>query len=162
LLLEAFALFNKKTSNPFTLTIYGKGSLQVSLQEQASTLGIADKVNFAGFYADVMAKIKNSAMYILSSDYEGIPNSLLEAMAIGLPVIATDCPAGGPASLIRHGENGLLVPVGDAAALATAMSELAANPDTAARMAKEAIKVREQYSVDIITKQWINLMQHFI
>lgn len=162
LLLESFAIFLGKMKaidvNHYTLTIYGSGSLHDILKKRAESLGIADKVTFAGFHADIMEKIKNCAMYILSSDYEGISNSLLEAMAIGLPVISTDCPVGGSKTLICSGKNGILVPVGDAKALAGAICKLAENPLLASQMGKEAAKVRELYTAEVISKKWIELL----
>ncbi|MDR0220577.1 MAG: glycosyltransferase [Lachnospiraceae bacterium] len=158
LLLKAFAIFSQ-THPAYTLTVYGKGSLGEELQTQAVELGLADKVTFAGFHKDITARIKNSAMYVLSSDYEGLPNALLEAMALGLPVIATDCPIGGCRELLRDGENGLLVPPGDAEALAVAMSRHAEDPAAAAAMGREALKVRELYAADRIVAEWLEVLQ---
>ncbi|MCL2717282.1 MAG: glycosyltransferase [Lachnospiraceae bacterium] len=163
LLLEAFALFIRKNhvdiTEQYTLAIYGNGSLDNELKNQAKILGIEKKIIFAGFHFDVMEKIKNSAMYILSSDYEGIPNSLLEAMAIGLPVISTDCPIGGSKALIQDGENGILVPVGDIEALANAIFTLVRNPDSAKAMGEKASKARDLYSVDVIAGQWLDVVK---
>ena len=171
LLLEAFARFLSDRNDvvesgyqvvmppPPTLTICGDGSLLPQLQKKAASLGIAAFVTFAGFCADVWGRVGPGTIYILSSDYEGMPNSLLEAMALGLPVIATDCPIGGPGSLIRDGENGLLTPCGDATALAAAMSRLAGDPDAAARMGRAAVEVRELYSAARITEKWLGLLR---
>ena len=94
-------------------------------------------------------------MYVLSSDYEGIPNSLLEAMAMGMPVISTDCPIGGASMLIEHGVNGLLIPVGDSEKLHSAMHYFAKNPETAEQCAREAAKIRKRLSVKQICDQWL-------
>ena len=166
LLLKAFTTFTRKidsgSHSQYNLIIYGNGSLLEELQKQAQDLGIADKVTFAGFQTDVLIKIRNSAMYVLSSDYEGMSNSLLEAMGIGLPVIATDCPIGGSAELIKNGVNGLLIPVGDEIALADAMWTIASNPQSAKNMGKEAIKVKNQYSAGIITEKWLDEIKSII
>lgn len=162
LLLEAFSIFIRKIRVAYQLTIYGKGNQLHDLRKQADSLGISDQVIFAGFENDVLEKIKDSAMYVLSSDYEGIPNSLLEAMAVGLPVIATDCPIGGAAALIQDGENGILVPVGDAKAIANAMFMIAQNPQKAKEMGEAALKVCERYSVNVIAKLWLDEIRKVI
>ncbi|MBE5875486.1 MAG: glycosyltransferase family 4 protein [Lachnospiraceae bacterium] len=153
LLLDAFALFHKKHQE-YRLVIYGKGELQPELEKQAEELGIAENVIFAGFVTDVLQQIRNSAMYVLSSDYEGISNSLLEAMGIGLPVVSTDCPIGGSSMLIESGENGLLVPMKDARSLAEAMGRIADDEEFARRIAAKAYRVKEMYSTKKICEEW--------
>ena len=96
-------------------------------------------------------------MYVLSSDYEGISNSMLEAMALGLPVIATDCPIGGSRMYIRDGENGFLVPVGDAEALARAMGRLADEPALGEKFGREAVKLREGLTTAKIADRFLAL-----
>lgn len=157
LLLDAFSLFHK-THEEYRLVIYGKGELQPELEKQASELGITDSVVFAGFATDVLQKIWDSAMYVLSSDYEGISNSLLEAMGVGLPVVSTDCPIGGSAMLIEQGVNGLLVPMNDAKGMAEAMAQIADDDVFARKISIEATKVKEKYSSQNICKEWENLV----
>lgn len=159
LLLEAYSEFAKKHSE-FVLKMYGKGRLRQSLGEFASELGIEENVIFADFSPNVLEQIKDSYMYVLSSDYEGVSNSLLEAMAIGIPVISTDCPIGGSRMLIRDHENGILVPMGNKEVLADAMLELAENEELAERLSLEAIKTRGQYSVENIAQMWENLINN--
>ena len=153
LLLQAFQIFAGRYRD-FRLVLYGKGFLLKELQEMARELQIEERVVFAGFTDDVKGKIQDAAMYVLSSDYEGISNSLMEAMALGLPVISTDCPIGGSKMLIQHKENGLLVPVGDANALAQAMEYMVENPVRAESMGEKAAYVKEAYSVARICQNW--------
>lgn len=153
LLLEAFALFHQKYPE-YILQIFGRGYLLTELQKKAKELGIAEAVRFEGYAKDVHEKIKDAGMYVLSSDYEGISNALLEAMALGLPVIATDCPIGGAKLCITHEKNGLLVPVGDAKRMEEAMSRLAADKEMAERLGQEAIKVRRRFSEETIMEEW--------
>lgn len=94
LLLKAFAEFVKEYSE-YELHLFGIGELEEELRRQAKQLQIEDRVMFRGFSANVKEEIRDSAMFVLSSDYEGISNSMIEALAMGVPVIATDCPAGG-------------------------------------------------------------------
>ena len=153
LLLDAFAVFSH-THPEYQLCIYGKGELQSDLEKQAKDLGIAEQVKFPGFASDVLQRIRTSAMYVLSSDYEGISNSLLEAMGIGLPVISTDCPIGGSKMLIESGINGILVPMNDVKSLAEAMCRVADEKTFAENIACQAKHVREKYSVTSICKEW--------
>ena len=90
---------------------------------------------------------------------EGMPNALIEAMSIGLPSIATDCPCGGPASLIENGKNGILVPVGDADAMAEAMDTLLNDDEMRINMGLEATKIREMVNTDFVYGQWKNYME---
>lgn len=107
---------------------------------------------------DIHEYIKDYAMFVSSSDYEGMSNSMLEAMAVGLPCVCTDCPAGGARAVIKDGENGLLTPVGDAHALYLAMKKIAENPELANKLSQNSIKIREEQSVDKIIEKWMELI----
>ena len=158
LLLSAFTSFHKRYSE-YTLEIYGEGELLSSLNEQIIHLGIEGCAHIYPFDPHIHSKIRDCAMFVSSSDWEGFPNSVMEALAIGLPTISTDCDFG-PRDMIRDYENGLLVPVGDVQALVNAMTELAENPDLAERLSKESVKVRETYDVDRIGQQWLDLIEN--
>ncbi len=157
LLIDAFALF-QKAHPEYQLIIYGKGELQEELQRQVQDLGIENNVLFPGFAQNVLERIRESTMYVLSSDYEGISNSLLEAMGIGLPVISTNCPIGGSAMLIESGVNGILVPMGEPKQLADAMTYIADDEDFAKALACRAKLVKDKYSADNICKKWEELL----
>lgn len=156
-LLKAFAAFVGRYPD-YTLHLYGKGSLEESLRELATRLNIEGKVIFEGFKNNVLNEIRDAGMFVLSSDYEGISNSLLEAMAIGVPVISTDCPCGGSRLCIEDGVNGYLVPVDDVPSLSAAMARMAADEEAAARMGRKAIGIRNIFSVDHIVSQWTKLL----
>lgn len=123
-LLDAFKRFNEKKNNLYDLKIYGGGPLKEELYNHCTKLGIVNKVSFMGNDATWHQKEYNDAMFVLSSDYEGMPNSLAEALALGIPSISTDCPTGGSRELIQDGVNGYLVPVNDSIALSNKMVEL--------------------------------------
>lgn len=161
LLLDAFQCFAKEYPE-YELIIYGSGVLLPQLENKAELLGISDKVVFAGFVKGVLEEIADAKMYVLSSDYEGMSNSLLEAMGIGMPVISTDCPIGGSAMLIEDGENGLLVPVGNVMALSNAMKQIVANPELTEKLSKNAARCREKYSVDKICEQWLEVLNYSV
>lgn len=158
LLLEAYKEVASEYED-YDLYLYGKGSLEPELRKISGQLGIADRVHFEGFCSDVHEKILDAAAYVLSSDYEGISNSLLEAMAMGIPVISTDCPIGGSRMLIEHEKNGLLVPVGDKKALTDAMRYIIENPENTKKMGEEALKVKERFSIQSITDEWLQYMK---
>lgn len=154
LLLQAYKQFIQIYPD-YRLILYGKGYLDQELKALAEELQIADKVVFAGFASNIREKIQNAAMYVLSSDYEGISNSLMEAMALGVPVISTDCPIGGSKMLIQDKKNGLLTPVGDAEAFAKAMCYMAEDEDRAEAMGRRAEAVRQEYVSETICQRWL-------
>lgn len=156
LLLEAFSIFSKK--NPgYKLHIFGEGSLMKELEQQISVLNIRGRVVMEGFCANVPDRIKKAGMYVLSSDYEGISNSLLEAMAMGIPSVSTDCPIGGSRLCIQSYENGILIPLNDLNSLVKAMCDVAGNKRLAKRLSLNAVKIRERYSEEAIAGKWIEV-----
>lgn len=154
LLLEAFADFRKQRAD-YELHIYGQGELEEMLKAYAEELGIAGSVVWHGFTERVKEEIVDSRMFVLSSDYEGISNSMLEALAMGIPTIATDCPIGGARSFIEDGVSGLLVPVKDRRAMAEAMLKVARDDALAERLSVNGAKVREKYSLDKIAERFL-------
>lgn len=149
LLLDAFALFHEKYPD-YELHLFGIGELEEALRNQAKCLGIQDKVLFRGFTSNVKEEIWDSAMFVLSSDYEGISNSMIEALAMGVPVISTDCPVGGSKTYIEDQVSGLLTPVGDAQALFEAMDKVASDPAFARNLSLHGAKIKETYKLEKI------------
>lgn len=156
LLLKAFARFSPNHPE-FKLRIFGEGELREELTELARSLNIADKTEMPGRSTTLLEKMNSAAMFVLSSDYEGMPNVLLEAMCMGMPSISTDCPSGGPRELIKDGENGLLVPVGDVEALAAAMERMA-DPVFARQMADAAYRTREELTSTDVFVSWYDYL----
>lgn len=151
LLLNAFAKFAQKHPD-YRLRIFGEGELRKELAALAESLGISDKVEMPGRSTVLLEKMKSCGMFVLSSDYEGLPNVLLEAMCMGMPSISTDCRCG-PGDLIEDGVNGLLVPVGDADALCAAMEKMT-DLDYARQMGDNAYKLREKLTSTAVFEDW--------
>ena len=153
LLLDAFALLRAEHPD-YTLRIYGRGKEKENLIAYARKIGLDGAAFFEDFATDIHDRIRDAAMYVCSSDFEGLSNSMLEALAIGMPCVCTDCAGGGARMMIRDHENGILTPVGDVQALYRAMKEIAENPDLAQRLSREASKIRQELSVDRIADRW--------
>jgi glycosyltransferase involved in cell wall biosynthesis len=142
MLLDALALLRE---HRVQLWILGKGELEASLREHAARVGVADRVSWLGFRPDPFALYRVADCFALTSDHEGLPNVLIEALLCGLPAVSTRCPYG-PDELIVHGENGLLTPVGDAAAFAGALRLLIEDDSLRRCLAtRAAVRVAEQF-----------------
>lgn len=154
LLIDSFYDF-QKVNEAYKLLIFGVGPLEKELALQAEKLDIGEKVIFKGFSSDIEKQIWDSKMFVLSSDYEGISNAMIEAMAIGVPVISTDCPVGGSRMYITNDENGLLVPVGDRKALTEAMLRIVQNHDLEEKISINGTKIKEKYNVQKIAEMFL-------
>lgn len=143
------------------LNIVGEGPLRDELGRLAVQLGIAERVRFWGVIKTPWALLKQANMFVLSSEFEGLPMVLLEAMACGLPLISFDCPVG-PREIIRDGIDGVLVPPLDVDALAKAMERLLNDDEERFRLGYEAAKSVERFSVERVMKQWEDLIEQVI
>lgn len=153
LLIRAFSFVVEKYPD-YSLSIYGDGPLLNDLKCLAVELNVIDKIVFHGFVNDISSAICNAGMFVLSSDYEGMPNALLEAMASGIPCISTDCGGGGARAVIDNGKNGILVPCNDEIALSNAICWLIENSEHADMMGLEAQKVCDNLSPSKIYSEW--------
>ena len=107
----------------------------------------------------IVDSIAQADVFVLSSDWEGMPNALMESMAMGLACIATDVATGGCRDLIQDKVNGLLVPVGDKEALKTALRNVIENEDLKKRFMKNALIIRESHSKEMIIPQWLSFIE---
>lgn len=155
MLIEAFSLFLKSYPE-YTLDIYGKGSLEEELKQFVIQKGMKDQVIFHGFCSNVNDEIRDCSMFILSSNYEGISNSMIDALAMGIPVIATDCPIGGSRTYIQDGINGLLVPPQNADRMADAMKKLAGSRELSENLSENGLKIREKCSIEKIADKMLD------
>lgn len=156
MLITAFFEFSK-THPDFVLKIYGDGEEKTNIENLVKQYDLTSKVSILKPCDNVHELIIDSAMFVLPSDYEGLSNSMLEAIAIGLPSICTDCPCGGARMIIEPEKNGLLIPVGDTNALIMAMNKLAEDESFAEKISNEGLKLREHLSIQTISNKWISL-----
>jgi len=141
------------------LSIYGEGKLKEKLLQEIEEAGCTDCCFLRGRTGDVASAMKAHHLFILPSNYEGMPNALMEAMAVGLPCISTDCKTG-PAELIR-GENGILVPVDDEQAMTQAILRMLQSPAQAAEMGRKARQfMLDNYSPRLIASRFMNEVVH--
>jgi len=152
LLLRAYAEIAERHPD-WDLTIWGEGPDRTELEALADSLGIAERLSLPGRTANPEAALCRGSLFVFPSRYEGFGLALAEAMSLGLPVIATDCPSG-PADLIRDRTDGLLVPNGDVAALGRAMERLMNDLDYAVSLAARATEVVERFSLDKTLALW--------
>jgi len=157
LLLDAFASAGARESG-WRLVVIGDGPQREALQERARTLGVSDIVEFAGRVDQPEPLLRTAGIFVLSSRYEGFPNALLEAMAVGTACVAFDCRSG-PSDIIRNGVDGVLVPPEDVAALTAAIKALMRDDVARARLAARAKEVRERFSIERIATQWGALIE---
>lgn len=156
LLIRAFAEVHKRYPE-YSLQIYGGDSFDGTkeiLESCMKECKVTDSVKLMGASDDLAQATEHAAFFAFTSDWEGLPNALMEAMALGLPVVATDCPCGGPRTIIRDGENGLLIPIKNQEALVHAMYRMIEEPELAEQLGKNARKLGEIASAHAIFLQW--------
>lgn len=156
LLIDAFSDIEKDYPN-HKLEIYGQGPEKNRLQNKIDNLGLSDKVLLMGTRQNVMQHVADAELYVMSSDFEGFPNALAEAMASGIPVISTNFPTGVAKELIKDNENGYVVPVRDRKKLSDAMMKILSKESVQNVMSKNNKKLREQLNVNNITNRWEGL-----
>lgn len=155
LLIEAFAVI--APSWPTTsLVIWGEGAERPRLERLRSDHGLDERVELPGATRHPEQALRTATIFVLSSRLEGMPMTLLEAMAIGRPVIACNCDHG-PRDIITDGTDGVLVPPEDVSALAAAMDGLLRDPDRRAKLAHRATEVRNRFAIGKISNQWKDL-----
>lgn len=157
LLIDAMVIVQKRHPD-YKLIVYGEGNERNSLEAYAGEKLIKNSWEFPGRDDDVLNKIRKMACFVLTSDFEGVPNALIEAVAIGIPSVSTDCKPGGAREIIINKKNGFLVPVGDANALGNRISRIIDNPSIAEQFSEEGIKIRRKFDEKIVGKQWLSFL----
>lgn len=146
----------------YVLEIYGDGEKKDEILGMIEEMNLTDRVILKGHQTKLFEKIQDASLYIMTSNYEGMSNALIEAMALGLPVISTDHPIGGAKMLIKNGVNGFLVPTNDAYELAEMMKKVLGDKELEEKLSEEARKIR--YSLDIknISNEWTEYIQSIV
>lgn len=157
LLLKGFARFHAKHPE-YTLKICGNGRLQTVLENLCVTLDIKEAVYFMGFRKDIHKIMANSSIFALTSDYEGVSNSMLEALAIGIPLVCTDSSPGGASEFIKNNTNGILIQPGDVDALFDAFCRISENESYAKMLSANAIEVRKRLDIESVISKWLDLI----
>lgn len=158
LLIDAVACVIQKYENVI-LDIYGEGSMKEKLQEHINCLSLQQSVTLKGRSSNYDDMYGTASLFVLSSDFEGMPNTLLEAMAVGIPCISTDCPTG-PSDIIESEKNGILVPTGNKEKLVQAIENLIQKEELRndlSIMSKRTICSR--YAPDKITEKFIDICE---
>ncbi|MBU8869985.1 MAG: glycosyltransferase family 4 protein [Gemmatimonadales bacterium] len=150
--LEAVALL-PASCNEWQLIVLGEGPLRQDLEAQRNRLGLTNRVQFQGRVKNPWPWLRAADLFLLPSRTEGFPNALCEAMAAGLPVASTDCPSG-PADIIQDGTDGILIPVSDPAAMATALADLIGSEEKRAGLGSLAPRIVDRFSLSSVLELW--------
>lgn len=156
MMIAAFAEVVKKHPD-YQLVIYGEGPSREELEKHVRELGVEEHVLLPGNVTDIHDRIKDAEMFVLSSDYEGMPNALIEAMCLGLPSVSTK--VSGATDLIKDHENGILTDLNDQKQLENAMLELIENKELSERLAINAAKLNQELEVSKIMQQWTDFIK---
>lgn len=156
MLIRAFVEVHKKHPD-YDLKIYGGDSFD-GTKEILETLiaenRAEDYIHLMGASDSLEKDLADAALFAFTSDWEGLPNALMEAMALGLPIVATDCPCGGPRTIMTNEVDGLLIPIKDQKALEDGINRLIEDRELAERLGMEARKIADRANGDTIFEQW--------
>ncbi len=161
LLIEAFKDIAQDYPQ-YVLKIYGVGPMEAVLKKRIALLGLTDRVFLMGAKKRVMFDVQKSDFFVLSSDFEGFPNVLIEAMASGLPVISSNFPTGIARQLIVPGENGFLFPVQDKQALVLALKDMLGCRKNWKKMGEKNTQIAQSYSVNKVSALWFSTIVRII
>jgi glycosyltransferase involved in cell wall biosynthesis len=157
LLIDAYAKVHARHPD-WRLDIFGHGDLQPDLEARIAAHGLTGAARLRGVTARLPEELSAAGMFVLSSRFEGLPMVLLEAMTLGVPAVAFDCPTG-PAEIIENGSNGLLIRPQDTGALADGICELIERPELRARMRIAARESSARYSMPAVRDLWEELFR---
>ena len=146
----------------FKLEIFGEGPERENLQLLIDQLKLNDRAYLMGRKQNIIDYIQDASIFVLPSNSEGMPNSLLEAMALGIPSISTDCPIGGPAVIIRNNENGILVPMNDQKELINAIEKILNDKGFANKISANGIMIVNDFETEKICEEWILYLRQVV
>lgn len=155
-LIESFSIIHKKHPE-YILKIYGDGPLKKELQTLITKLNLSKCIFLMGEVDDVKKEIYKAGMFVLTSNYEGMPNALMEAMAMGIPCISSNCPIGGPKFLINDGKNGYLYELNQKEELINKIEIVITNDMS--KIITESCKISETLNPQKINDQWMSYIE---
>lgn len=138
----------------WNVIMYGDGDEREELEKKVLETGLEDRILFFGVQDNIAEKIEAASIFVLSSKQEGMPNALIEAMSLGLAVISTDCPCGGPSDLIVPGENGILIPVDDTKKMTLELRKMMEDDKTRNELSLNARLIRERVNPCRVNEEW--------
>lgn len=152
MLVDAFAMLDP---NEYELCIFGDGYLENDLKDKINAYGLQDKILMMGESRNLIEDISVAEIFVLTSDFEGMPNALIEAMSLGLACISTNFPSGAAEELIHNGYNGMLIPVGSLKQLVHVLKVLIEDSDNRLKISHNAMKIKNLLNKDLIINQWL-------
>ena len=158
MLIDAFEIFHREFCD-YKLDLYGDGSEKDRIKAYVKKKDMDGCVSIHPFVNNIHEQIEDASIFALASNYEGLSNSMIEALALGIPSVVTDCPCGGARMVINNYKNGILVPVGDVNAMAKAMKNIASDSELAKKMSEEAINIRNKLSAKKIANEWMEIIE---
>lgn len=157
ILIDAFASIAEKIPE-HRMIIFGEGDLRKELEERVASYSLEERIFLPGTDPEAVKIVNRAEVFVLSSDLEGMPNVLMEAMAMGVPCVSTRCDMG-PEELIENEKNGLLVDVGSTQQIAQAMLGIIKNPDLSEKLSSNARELIRTHSIDAISEKWLNFLK---
>lgn len=161
MLVEAFDLIADKFPS-INVMIYGDGDAKEKVADLIRQKGLEERVILAGHQTDIKQKIQNARIFVITSKVEGVPNALMEAMALGLVPISTDFGGGGAKQLINDGENGYIVPVDDVSAMAERLERVLMDKVLEERLRNSAIESSQRFAPEVVNRQWQEYIELFV
>lgn len=164
MLIDAFVKVHEKHPD-YILQFFGGDSgdgTKEKLIHKIEEYGAQQYIFLMGDSDQLEKDLIDAAVYAFSSDWEGLPNALIEAMAMGLPIVATDCPCGGPAAIMTNEVDGILIPVGDAKAMEEGINQLIENRELAEQFGEQARKIVARVNVQSVYEQWRDFIEERI
>ena len=153
MLIDAFEMLYEEYPD-YELNIYGEGSERENLLNYIVSKGLVNVISIKPFCKDVHQKVMKATIFALPSNYEGLSNSMIEAMALGIPTVVTDCPCGGARMVIENNKNGIRVAVDDPKAMYEAFKKIIVSPKFAKELSNNGVKIRDKLNCKKIAKQW--------
>lgn len=161
LIIDAYSIV-RRFHPEYRLKIYGDGNEVCNLKKQVNNLGLTQFVDFMGNVKNIFQDINDNSIFVLTSDFEGIPNVLTEALIHGVPCISTDCNPGGARLLLNNGACGEIVPCGDSQRVAEAIIKYIEDPNYAKEKAQNGKEYIKNFAPDVIESKWLNIIRKMV